>query len=283
MKQKNAFTLIELLAIIVILAIIAVITVPIILNIIDNSKKGAAKESAYEYTKSLNKYFASQLIEDKNKILPDGLYYLTETGELKNGTDTIEVEVSGKEPVDGWVKLEKGNVVSYSLKFDENVVSEDANGEQTIEKTEDVQPTDEIKILMTTRRGTYNNQHAVTLVFRYEVPEYYEIKEAGINYGSNKQAGADTTVSGYAKVNLMEPNNVGVDNLEEVLKYNTTGKIKNYVTSSKNRNYGINYSYALSDDAYANAIGYIDLITPTNKTIRVYSNIVAASYNSMPS
>ena len=42
----NAFTLIELLAIIVILAIIAVITVPVILNIIENSKMGAAKDSA---------------------------------------------------------------------------------------------------------------------------------------------------------------------------------------------------------------------------------------------
>ena len=49
MKKKNAFTLIELLAIIVILAIIAVITVPIILNIIENSRKGAAKDSAYGY------------------------------------------------------------------------------------------------------------------------------------------------------------------------------------------------------------------------------------------
>ena len=38
--KLNAFTLIELLAIIVILAIIAVITVPIILNIIDNSRRG---------------------------------------------------------------------------------------------------------------------------------------------------------------------------------------------------------------------------------------------------
>ena len=48
-KKTKGFTLIELLAIIVILAIIAVITVPIILNVIDNSKKGAAKDSAYGY------------------------------------------------------------------------------------------------------------------------------------------------------------------------------------------------------------------------------------------
>ena len=53
MKNKKGFTLIELLAIIVILAIIAVITVPVILNIIDNVKQGAAKNSVIGYAKSV--------------------------------------------------------------------------------------------------------------------------------------------------------------------------------------------------------------------------------------
>ena len=55
-KNNMAFTLIELLAIIVILAIIAVITVPIILNIIDNSKRGAATDSAYGYKNAVEKF-----------------------------------------------------------------------------------------------------------------------------------------------------------------------------------------------------------------------------------
>ena len=46
--KKKGFTLIELLAIIVILAIIAVITVPIILNIIENSRKGAAIDRCHK-------------------------------------------------------------------------------------------------------------------------------------------------------------------------------------------------------------------------------------------
>ena len=37
-KRKNAFTLIELLAVIVILAIIALIATPIVLDIIDDTK-----------------------------------------------------------------------------------------------------------------------------------------------------------------------------------------------------------------------------------------------------
>ena len=42
MKKKNAFTLIELLAVIVVLAIIALIATPAVLNIIEDSKKAAA-------------------------------------------------------------------------------------------------------------------------------------------------------------------------------------------------------------------------------------------------
>ena len=51
--NKKGFTLIELLAIIVILAIIAVITVPIILNIIDNARTGAARNSALGYADTI--------------------------------------------------------------------------------------------------------------------------------------------------------------------------------------------------------------------------------------
>ena len=50
MKEKNkGFTLVELLAVIVILALIALIATPIILNVINDAKKQAAKDSAYGY------------------------------------------------------------------------------------------------------------------------------------------------------------------------------------------------------------------------------------------
>ena len=62
--NKKGFTLIELLAIIVILAIIAVITVPIILNVIDNAKKGAAKNSVIGYGKSIELAYTQKLYDD---------------------------------------------------------------------------------------------------------------------------------------------------------------------------------------------------------------------------
>lgn len=117
--KKNGFTLIELLAIIVILAIIAVITVPIILNIIESSKKGAIKDSAYGYKDSVNKWYVSKLTEDPNYVLNDGTYSVSELG----------ATVEGKQPGDNsWVTISKTNVTDGCLQFDEYTV-EITNGE----------------------------------------------------------------------------------------------------------------------------------------------------------
>lgn len=61
--NKKGFTLIELLAIIVILAIIAVITVPIILNIIENAREGARKNSVIGYGKAVELAYTQALYD----------------------------------------------------------------------------------------------------------------------------------------------------------------------------------------------------------------------------
>ena len=66
--NKKGFTLIELLAIIVILAIIAVITVPIILNIIDEAKKGAEKNSVIGYGKAVELAYTQYLFESQTGV-----------------------------------------------------------------------------------------------------------------------------------------------------------------------------------------------------------------------
>jgi len=108
--NRNAFTLIELLAIIVILAIIAVITVPIILNIIENSRMGAAKDSAYGYKDSINKWYVSKLSENPNFNITDGEYKVGELGE----------QVEGKVPGDNsWFRISKNEVTDACFQFDE--------------------------------------------------------------------------------------------------------------------------------------------------------------------
>ena len=123
-KKKKAFTLIELLAIIVILAIIAVITVPIILNIIDNSSEGASKDSAYGYIDAVNKYYLTKLVNDTSQELPTGIIDVSELPE--------DFSVSGTTPSEGWIKLEKGQVLDYSLKFGDYIVNYDEDTKSPI-------------------------------------------------------------------------------------------------------------------------------------------------------
>ena len=103
MKSKNAFTLIELLAIIVILAIIAVITVPIILNIIDNSKKGAATDSAYGFKDAVNKWYVEKLAADHDFMLKST--YTVQDGKIKDASNSndqgVLIPVSGEKPSSG--------------------------------------------------------------------------------------------------------------------------------------------------------------------------------------
>ena len=117
MKSKKGFTLIELLAIIVILAIIAVITVPIILNIIDNSRKGAATDSAYGYKSAIQNFYVSKLSEDSNYNLPNKVL---STSVLKN----MGVSLDGEEPgANSWVLIKNNNISSACLQFNDYSVN----------------------------------------------------------------------------------------------------------------------------------------------------------------
>ena len=81
MDKKKGFTLVELLAVIVILALIALIATPIILNVINDAKKEAAKDSAYGYIEAIeNAIIMNDFEEDDNFLSPDasGCYELKE-------------------------------------------------------------------------------------------------------------------------------------------------------------------------------------------------------------
>ena len=128
-KKKNGFTLIELLAILVILAIIAVITVPIILSIIESSKKGAAIDSAYGYADGIEKFLVSKVSEDINYNIPDGTYYVDNTNGYLIGTgdlasiNPLEVKISGTIPTSGTVEMEENEIKIACLQFGEYKVS----------------------------------------------------------------------------------------------------------------------------------------------------------------
>ena len=117
MKEKNkGFTLVELLAVIVILALIALIATPIILNVINDAKKQAAKDSAYGYMDAVEKYIVSSELEDKS--IKDGTYSVEELNK--------KISVKGSTPDNGTIKIESKTVKSYDIGIDGYVVS---NGE----------------------------------------------------------------------------------------------------------------------------------------------------------
>ena len=124
-SKVNAFTLIELLAIIVILAIIAVITVPIILNVIDNASKGAAINSAYGFRDSVSNGYLTGILSNDFEQPPTGTYIMISNGNMTDSNSNVLItNVSGNYPEeDSWIELNRGQVVAFSLKFGEYVVT----------------------------------------------------------------------------------------------------------------------------------------------------------------
>ena len=116
-KRNKGFTLVELLAVIVILALIALIATPIILNVINDAKKQAAKDSAYGYMDAVEKYIVSSELEDKS--IQDGTYRVEDL-------NSMGVSVKGSIPDNGTIKIESGSVKRYDIGIDGYEVS---NGE----------------------------------------------------------------------------------------------------------------------------------------------------------
>ena len=117
MKEKNkGFTLVELLAVIVILALIALIATPIILNVINDAKKQAAKDSAYGYMDAVEKYIVSSELEDES--IQDGTYRVEDLNK--------KISVKGSTPDNGNIEIKNKEVKSYDIGIDGYVVS---NGE----------------------------------------------------------------------------------------------------------------------------------------------------------
>ena len=82
MKKKNAFTLVELLAVIVILAVILVIAVPQVLDVIESSKKGSIESTVKLIANTAEKKYAEMLINGE-----------TVTGTL-NCNEVVELSTS---------------------------------------------------------------------------------------------------------------------------------------------------------------------------------------------
>ena len=120
MKNKKGFTLIELLAVIVILAIIMVIAVPKILDVIENSRKTAAIESAQFFVDAVNKnnQFASTSLSSDYELYRDGKYNVSNVKNTLKLKNTWPSDNSTFEIANGKVKTACLKVNKYNLSCD---------------------------------------------------------------------------------------------------------------------------------------------------------------------
>ena len=127
MKKRNGFTLIELLAVIVILAIIALIAIPVITNVIEKAKKGAAESSALGYLSAVENQVAINAVDTSKEDIVDGEYEVSVLA-------SKGVTVKGNGPKSGTVTITKGQVTACSLVIDKYTVTCLGNGKVQVGK-----------------------------------------------------------------------------------------------------------------------------------------------------
>ncbi len=115
--MRKGFTLIELLAVIVILAIVSIVAVPIMLNVIDKAKQGAAESSALGYIDAVEKQVMINKVKSGNEINA-GEYTkaeLTALGlSIKGEVEDAVVVINEK----GKVSQARFYIDGYSLDYD---------------------------------------------------------------------------------------------------------------------------------------------------------------------
>lgn len=122
MKKNKAFTLVELLAVIVIIAIIALIAVPIVINTIEESEKGAFLSTADGYTRAIENKYMLNVVEGK-----DQTYEFSIINGKVNGESLVNAENENYNGIlnfrasdnSYFLKLTNGKYCVYKDYFDE--------------------------------------------------------------------------------------------------------------------------------------------------------------------
>ena len=126
--MKKGFTLIELLAVIVILAVIALIATPMILNVVEDAKKGAVLASANGYLEALENYQVMAEFKNEEKF----------TGTVQVSEINSKISVKGDMPKSGTVTITDGKIADYELQFESYIVSYDEATNKAVATKTDV-------------------------------------------------------------------------------------------------------------------------------------------------
>lgn len=107
-RNTKGFTLIELLAVIVVLAIIALIATPIVLNLINQAREGAAESSSTAYIKAVENSVLVSMLDDNSFALTDKCTVSEKT--VTCPSKTFNVDVDGTVPKAGTITFVDGGI-----------------------------------------------------------------------------------------------------------------------------------------------------------------------------
>ena len=147
MNDKKGFTLIELLAVIVILAVIALIATPLIINVIDEARKGAAEDSMNHYIDAveLSLVRAEVTSQENGNSSIDGLYETKDGNLYLDGNKKFDVEIKGTVPADGSeIYIQDKKIVNARFTFSGYQVNYTKPGENLLLGTKAMEFNEEI-------------------------------------------------------------------------------------------------------------------------------------------
>lgn len=109
--KKNAFTLIELLAVIIILGLLAVLIIPKINQTIEDARKNTYESSAYALVREADNYYLTKKAQ--------GIEFTGCSYDFGTKTNTCTgFEFSGKAPESGTLTISTTGQVAIAVKFD---------------------------------------------------------------------------------------------------------------------------------------------------------------------
>lgn len=126
MKRNQGFTLLELLAVMIVLGLIALIAVPMIMNVVETSKRGTIKNSASGIVDAARNYHALEM-EDKGVNTKVTIVF-PEAGKM--------LEYNGEDPDQGTVVIEPDGKVALAVMFGDYCAKKDKSTDKiTVEKS----------------------------------------------------------------------------------------------------------------------------------------------------
>jgi len=203
LKNFRGFTLIELLAVILILGIIALIAIPIVNNIIKESKRGAFETTAYNVISAIEDACQLQVLQDQAIVT---------TYTFTDGNVSPPLNIKGKLPTEGTVTVNSVCNTSASLTNGTFTASKDAD-------SDDITITDGDQVVIPIGNNVYANGAIV----------YFDpvggTKCAVADYAAN--AGASTTgnKTGCMKWYTFNDGGAASDTIDMILDHNTTAVV----------------------------------------------------------